>query len=132
MSGTQLLSDLDEKKERQREQHRKWLAKNKDNKEHRQKAVERTKRWRLKNPDKQKAQTARRCPKKRADWYLTNSYGITRDQYDKILKVQKFRCAICKTDTPPKGQWNVDHDHQTDEVRGLLCSNQTPRPLAGM
>ena len=31
-------------------------------------------------------------------------------------------CAICKSPTPnTKGRWNVDHDHVTGAVRGILC-----------
>lgn len=45
-------------------------------------------------------------------------YGITEDQYQELLNSQKGRCAICKEImTSP---W-VDHDHQTNEIRGLLC-----------
>lgn len=50
-------------------------------------------------------------------------YGITLEQFEARLEAQKHRCAICKTadwggkhDTP-----NVDHDHTTGEIRGMLC-----------
>lgn len=35
-----------------------------------------------------------------------------------ILESQMGLCAICKR---PK-KLNVDHDHKTGEIRGLLCS----------
>lgn len=51
------------------------------------------------------------------------NYGITPQDYDLMLKKQDGRCAICRQ-TPsaaPKGILYIDHDHQTDAVRGLLC-----------
>ena len=51
-------------------------------------------------------------------------YGITPEQYDEILAFQGDRCAICQTDHPGgpgKYSWNVDHCHETGQVRGLLC-----------
>ena len=48
-------------------------------------------------------------------------YGITQEEYDKILKSQNNCCAICKIEfykTP-----HIDHCHETKIVRGLLCSN---------
>ena len=57
--------------------------------------------------------------------YLLLNYGITLDTYNKTLKEQNNKCAICKTDDP-KGnshKFHVDHCHTTGKVRGLLCSN---------
>lgn len=56
------------------------------------------------------------------DKYLQNAYGITLKAYNTILKKQKHSCAICKKH---KSKFTrnlaVDHDHKTQEVRGLLC-----------
>lgn len=55
---------------------------------------------------------------------LRRMYGLTIAQYDALLEHQGGCCAICKTDTPKgKGRFNVDHCHETGEVRGLLCVN---------
>lgn len=37
-----------------------------------------------------------------------------------MLSAQKCLCAICKRSL--SGDCNIDHDHKTDEVRGLLCN----------
>ena len=54
-------------------------------------------------------------------------YGITIEQYDKILISQKGVCDICgeKEIAMDKGKIKrlaVDHNHHTDKVRGLLCA----------
>jgi len=55
------------------------------------------------------------------DKYLRRTYGITQADYDTMLRKQRGVCAICKK--PPKEGKNlqVDHDHVTQLVRGLLC-----------
>lgn len=51
-------------------------------------------------------------------------YGITPEQYAARLEEQGNRCAICRTDSPGAGKsWHVDHDHETNRIRGLLCNN---------
>lgn len=55
--------------------------------------------------------------------HLENTYGITLLEYEKLWFMQSERCAICKTEKVGKhGTAAVDHDHETGEVRGLLCS----------
>lgn len=56
---------------------------------------------------------------------MKTHYGITKDQYDKMLAAQNGRCLICKT-TDPQGRgkvFHVDHCHSSEKVRGLLCTN---------
>lgn len=53
---------------------------------------------------------------------LKRKYGITGTAYAEILQAQDGRCAICRTDDPGARSFHVDHDHETDIVRGLLCS----------
>lgn len=61
----------------------------------------------------------------RANSHLKRRYGITLDDYDKMLKLQDGKCAICGTSELAKGKsrFAVDHCHSTGKVRGLLCTN---------
>ena len=53
---------------------------------------------------------------------LLRRFGITEEDYLRMLDEQGGRCAICGTDTPgTSGVFAVDHDHETGAVRGLLC-----------
>ena len=53
---------------------------------------------------------------------MIRQYGIGFDEYNEMFKEQGGECAICKThqnelDKP----LYIDHDHDTGDVRGLLC-----------
>ena len=66
----------------------------------------------------------RNRPKKK-DQALQRHYGIGLDDYNKLFEEQNGSCAVCGT-TEPGGKWknfHVDHDHDTNKVRGLVCCN---------
>ena len=48
-------------------------------------------------------------------------YGITLEQYHELLKIQNNVCAICLKPDKSKNL-AVDHCHQSNKIRGLLCS----------
>ena len=58
-------------------------------------------------------------------------YGLTIEDYQAMRDTQQGACAICRRDEPGKGDrpgkhtkefWlHVDHNHDTGEIRGLLC-----------
>lgn len=52
-------------------------------------------------------------------------YGISYSEYKARLIVQNFKCLICGVDQKDSRQKKlvVDHCHDTNEVRGLLCHN---------
>ena len=66
------------------------------------------------------------CKSCRSIKQLERTYGITRKEYEDLLKKQEGRCAICNTKTPSKDKsfkrLFIDHCHTTGKVRGLLCS----------
>jgi hypothetical protein len=48
-------------------------------------------------------------------------YGITQDDYERMISDQDGRCLGCGTTDPgPKG-WHIDHCHTSGSVRALLC-----------
>ena len=64
----------------------------------------------IKNPEKTKNNKYKR------------QYGITLDDYNKLLDTQNGCCAICKRH---KSEFSMalhtDHNHATGKVRGILC-----------
>lgn len=69
-------------------------------------------RWRENNPDAARIVN------------LKNTYGMTEDAYNNLLRKQGGVCAVCKVATV--GSKNrkhlfVDHSHDEQFVRGLLC-----------
>lgn len=62
--------------------------------------------------------------KQRRSYMLKYNYGITEDQYEALLQKQNGCCAVCERHyTEFARQLAVDHDHHTNEIRGLLCDN---------
>jgi Recombination endonuclease VII len=62
----------------------------------------------------------------RRNGWLRRLYGIRNEDYERMLKQQGGRCAICRSTSPKRARqvyFSVDHCHQTGRVRGLLCVN---------
>jgi hypothetical protein len=54
---------------------------------------------------------------------LKQEYGVTWEWYKAQLDMQGGCCAVCGADpTCQKKMFAVDHDHQTGQVRGIICS----------
>lgn len=54
-------------------------------------------------------------------YHLKYRYGITQDEFNKIIELQDGLCAICQKSPTGAKPWHVDHDHSTGRVRGILC-----------
>jgi hypothetical protein len=52
-----------------------------------------------------------------AESHLRNSYGMTNAEFQAMVEAQGGLCAIC-VERPAV---HVDHDHETGQVRGVLC-----------
>lgn len=64
-----------------------------------------------------------RTPEQTRMRHLKNMYGLSVEQYEQMLDQQGGRCAICHTTSPGgRGNWHVDHCHDTGRVRALLCA----------
>ena len=64
-------------------------------------------------------------PLKKKAKHLKALYGITLEEFYSKIEEQDNKCAICKTDTPTGNgtHFYVDHNHETGQVRDLLCHN---------
>ena len=79
-------------------------------------------RWRTENPDQWRNIT-RRASRKSA---VKRRYGLSLADVESRLASQNHECAICQrpirtTSERSTDQAVIDHSHDTDRVRGLLC-----------
>ncbi len=86
--------------------HKAWIAK------HPGYSSKYAKKWQQNNPERY------------ADYLRKRSYGLAPGQYAAMLDAQGGCCAICGTTDPsPRKNFCVDHCHDTNRIRGLLCTN---------
>lgn len=53
---------------------------------------------------------------------LRRNYGLTLEEYNGLFTRQEGKCAICRVhQIELKDKLCVDHNHETDKIRGLLC-----------
>ena len=63
-------------------------------------------------------------PDKYKDTILRSTRGISLEEFKEKLKNQNDSCAICGVHKDKYFRFlNVDHNHTTGKVRGLLCNN---------
>lgn len=67
----------------------------------------------------------------RRDLRLRRTYNLTSEQWDQLNEAQGGVCAICGR-APKNKPLNIDHDHKTGLVRGLLCWSCNHRVLGAV
>lgn len=78
-----------------------------------------------KNPrEYRNAWNAANRDKTRSHW-LRTKYGITLEDFNRMVENQGGVCKICKGPFQPRAE--VDHSHHTGTVRGILCSSCNSR-----
>ena len=100
------------------ERSRKYYLKNKDILK--PKLKEYTKSYYKNNKEKIKEQRLQNKEKIK-DYKLKYIYGISLKEYKQKLETQKGKCVICNGDDKNRSL-SVDHNHNTGEIRDLLCS----------
>lgn len=58
-------------------------------------------------------------------WSIKNKYNISKEEYLSLLESQNHKCKICNLESSDNlhNYLYVDHCHQTNEIRGLLCKS---------
>jgi hypothetical protein len=92
--------------------------------EYKRRNVEYLREWKKRNPQYMAEYRKRNIDRLKQTQRERNlrSYGLTPDDFDRMMQNQNGKCAICNGE--PSGRWKtlfVDHDHKTGAVRGLLC-----------
>lgn len=52
---------------------------------------------------------------------LKKNYNVTVETYQELIASQDGECLICHKDLNGVGVANIDHDHATGIIRGVLC-----------
>jgi Recombination endonuclease VII len=53
-------------------------------------------------------------------YIMKKKFGLSLEEADKLLATNC--CGICGTTNPGKREWQIDHNHRTKTVRGILCA----------
>lgn len=76
-----------------------------------------TKQWRKDNPENNKKYLKRMRERSKE-----RKYGITQEQFDQMLIEQDNKCKICNIEFKSSKDTHIDHCHDSNIVRGLLCN----------
>lgn len=63
----------------------------------------------------------RRNPERVKDCQLKTRYGITLAEFRGFLGAQNHQCAICSSGFEREQDAHIDHCHETNVLRGILC-----------
>jgi len=137
----------EEHKEHMKERNKKWYGEHKEHikernkkwyEEHKEHMKERKKKWYEQHKDKIKEQRKKWYEdhkeqskkwykdhkEERKKYHITHQYGLSLQEYNEILLKQNYKCAICgkPLDLENRKHTNIDHDHMTGVIRGILCN----------
>lgn len=112
----------EEKKVRQRESSRKYVAKNLEKVRAYAREHQRTYRKKPERAAYMKEYLRDYYKKNREKYWNYRGVNCTEEVYAQLLNEQNNQCAICHT-LPTKKAFAADHDHVTGRIRGLLCHN---------
>jgi hypothetical protein len=81
--------------------------------------------WRKNNLPKAAAESRKwreAHPRESKDHIIRRRYGLPLGSYEKMLAEQEGKCACCGSSDPGgRDDFHVDHCHDTNAIRGLLC-----------
>ena len=60
---------------------------------------------------------------KRRVYHIQKKYNLEWNEYLSMLDAQDHLCAICRVEPLTPYYTHIDHNHDTGEVRGLLCKS---------
>ena len=79
------------------------------------------------SPEEKLARSRRNREKMGKEYFqnykLVKQYGITLEDFNNMMEKQDNKCYICDTVFESKKETRVDHNHDTGEVRKILCHN---------
>jgi hypothetical protein len=94
-----------------------WYSKN------REQTIARVKKWQQENAEHVREYRKRHnaeSPERIREGHLRRKFGLTLETYAELLASQGGGCAICG-EPEETSSHHVDHDHDTGDVRGILC-----------
>jgi hypothetical protein len=82
-----------------------------------------TKKWKKENPNYSRDWERENRKGRHVGKYHNRKYryGLSEEDYLMMIKRQDSKCAICECIFKEGDKICVDHDHQTNEIRKLLC-----------
>lgn len=91
-------------------------------------ACERTRNWQKENPERKRENERRwreKNPERERAIHLAKTCDLDVDTIHQYLLERNnvFVCDICQQECSSGKRLAVDHDHETNEIRGLLCGN---------
>ncbi len=83
-------------------------------------------RWRANNPESARASVRKYKRSRKGQTTalarnLRSKYGLSLTQYEDLLREQENRCPVCQREFVGRIKACVDHNHETGQIRGLLC-----------